>query len=254
MGIWDVAVGYTVLRSAVAVLHGWWMTRHGASLLPVAAQATADVGAAAVLAACVDYRLRETLGWLALVIAAYVVTWEAASFVWSAVRVYHGDAVPDDEPSDAVTLGRWLNGAWRVVFVLPPVAAAFALTFAMLVPGALPLPSERPPLLCAPTTLAPDDTLRIEMITPHGGELTVTTPDGRTLTVVPFAPAGTPAAQRFEHQRRLRLPVRQAHGRSIADGRWLPVFQDTGTYVFHLHSIPDVSGLLRCDARLVGVH
>jgi hypothetical protein len=252
--MWDVAIGYTVLRSVVAVLHGWWMTRRGASLLPVAAQATADVGAAGVLAACVDYRLREALGWSALAIAAYVVLWEAGSFVRSAVRVYHGDAVPDDEPSDAATMGRWLNAAWRVVFVLPPVAAAFALTFAILVPGALPLPSERPPMLCAPAELLPDDTLGIEMITPHGGQLTVTTPDGRSLTVVPFAPAATPAAQRFEHQRRVRLPVRLAHGRDIGDGRWLPVFRDTGTYVFHLHAIPDVSGLLSCDARLVSVH
>jgi hypothetical protein len=249
VGIWDVTFGYAGLRTAVALLSGWWMARRGAPLGTVTAQAASDLASVGVLAACVDYRVREALGLWALPLAGYVLLWETAVRFYIALHFTHGDAA--DDASQVEWLGGWLLLLWRLLIVLPAVGAALLLAFNTLYPNALRLPSERPPILCEPAVVRTGDTLVIEMITPHGGELTVTNPRGRTLVVVPFAAASVPIPQRFERQPVLRLPVDRASGQPVSSGRSERVFQDSGTYTFQLNAIPDVSGTLLCRAHFV---
>ena len=252
MGIWDVTFGYAALRTALALLHGWWSARHGVPFGPVAAQATSDLASVGVLAACVDYRVREALGLWALPLAAWVLVWEG--WFWLRLVLRAADDEAGSDVSQAEWLGGWLLVLWRIFIVLPAVAASLLLSFIVLYPNSIRLPSERPPILCEPAVLTAADTLVIEMLTPHGGELLVTTPRGRTLTVVPFAAATVPVAQRFERQDALRLPVARASAQLNLHARPERVFQDTGTYVFQLNAMPDVGGALLCRTRLISAH
>jgi hypothetical protein len=237
MGIWDVALGYTALRTVLAFVIGWVASREGRPLAPRIAQGVSDIGCAGLLTACVDYRVREVLGWTVVPLAAYVIAWEA----WSALR----DSIaapadqPDHLPSEAAILGRGLRFGWRLLFVVPPLGAGLLLVFGVMAPGNLRFPGERPPMLCRPAELGAGDTLVVEMTVPHGGELTVTDPRGRTTVLLPFAPAAVPADQRFDNQKLVRLPVE----RVAAAG-------DTGTYVLYISSVGELSGTTSCRVRV----
>jgi hypothetical protein len=249
VGLWDVTLGYTGLRTAVTLLRGLWEARRGVPFGPVACQAGSDLASAGVLTACIDYRVREALGLWALPLTGYVLLWECGLRIYIAVHFTPTDA--DEPASQADWLGGWMLVVWRIVIVLPAIGAALLLAFNVLYPNALRLPSERPPILCEPVVVRGGDTLVIEMTTPHGGELTVTNPLGTTLVVVPFAAASVPIAQRFERQPVLRLPVDQTRGQLMAADRTERVFQDSGTYVFQVTAIPDVAGSLVCRTRFI---
>jgi hypothetical protein len=248
MGIWTLTFGYAALRTLVAGVLDWRAARGGAPIAPVLGQVASDLGCAVVLAACVDYRVREAMGLFALPLAAYVVAWEG----WAFLRHLSLANQHDEYESHAEGLGRWLWAFWRVLFVLPAVGSALLLGFTTLYPNSLRLPSERPLMLCTPQDLTARDTLVIEMVTPHGGELLVTNPRSRTLVVVPFAAASVPLERRFEWQGSLRLPVARASARTMSQGKGERIFRDSGDYVFQLNAIPGAGVSLLCRTRLVG--
>ena len=53
LALWSVTLGYTALRTVLALLFGWSASRRGAPFGPIAAQATSDLASVGVLAACV---------------------------------------------------------------------------------------------------------------------------------------------------------------------------------------------------------
>ena len=119
-------------------------------------------------------------------------------------------------------------------------------------PGQLPLPDRPPPFACTPNTLGPRDTLRLRMAVPHGGQLAVTTPSGRSLVVVPFAPATALRSQRFEYLARVTLAAPDWRGRRDGQGEPEPVFSDSGVYTLMVSELAEIGASLVCRVRYRG--
>ena len=248
---------YATLRAIVAlavILSAW---HGGRQALPIIGQAVADASCLAFLLAYVDYDLRASLGWFALPLLIYVMGWEGSG----ALR-----AVETDPGSDAAADGvgaellGWLGGYWRVLYrlllVVPPVGAGAFLALALLYPGSWAFPSMPAPLRCTPETAVRGDTVTLHFAGHHGGELGVFTPVTGFLYIVDFAPQTAPPSARFEYRARFALPTVTASGRVLQAAPpgypEVPVFTDTGTYLFRVSDVAELSASLTCRVRYIG--
>lgn len=250
MGLWTGSLLYVALRTLVAVAFAVLALRVGRGGWMVSGQAVSDAASTMFLLAYVNWEVREALGPFAVPLFAFVIGWEGVGLMRQ--LPVGGDSADDLSANVFETLmGAW-KWAWGALYVVPPVVAGAFVVFDLLSPAQWPFPSQRPALYCTPTTLDAHDTVTLEMLTPHGAELGVFLPDGRFLTVVPYAPATTPRVQRFEYHDRLKLPVAAASGTVTGSSRPVPVFADSGTYVFRLSDLAELSASQTCSVRFTG--
>ncbi len=88
------------------------------------------------------------------------------------------------------------------------------------------------------------------MRTPHGGELSVLTPAGRSLVIVPYLRKGRePEGHRFRYIRRLTLRTDTLAAFATPESRPEPVFTDSGVYALQLNSDTDPETSPVCRAR-----
>src|SRR3989442_8512399 len=248
---------YATLRAIVELAVDCSAWHDGRQALPIIGQAVADAACLAFRLAYVDYGLRTSLGWFAFPLLIYVIGWEG----WGALRAAE-DGLGSDGAADGVgdeVLG-WLTGYWRVLYrlllVVPPVGAGAFLALALVYPGSWVFPSMPAPLRCAPETVARGDTLTLHFAGRHGGELGVFTPAHGFLYIVDFAPQTAPPSARFEYRARFALPTVTASGRVLQAAPpgypEVPVFTDTGTYLFRVSDVAELSASLTCRVRYIG--
>jgi hypothetical protein len=248
------AITYAVLRTVLAIALVLVAAVGTRRAWPIVGQAVADTACLTFMLAYVDVDLRELLGWLAAPLVAYVVAWEGWGVLHEAATA---GAPGDDEEMNVLA---WFGGIWRVLyrilFVTPPVFAGGFLVFALLYPGAWIFPAMPGPLRCSPETLGRGDTLTLRMLVPHGGELGVFTPSRGFLYIVDYGPRTAPKDQRFEFRDRLSLATDRATGRAQQGApsgrREVPIFTDTGTYLFRVSEAAEISPSLTCKVRYVG--
>jgi len=255
VGFSSGALVYAVLRTVLAVALVFAAAFGGRRAWPIVGQAVSDVACLAFMIAYVDPDLRTSLGWLALPLLLYVIAWEG----WGAVRAA---ATESDAASDGVgaDLLGWVGGFWRLLYrillVVPPAGAGAFLVFALLYPGAWIFPSMPAPLRCTPETVARGDTVTLRLTGPHGGELGVLTPAGTFLYIVDYAPRTAAPADRFEYRNRFSLATDRATGRVLQGAPpgypGVPIFADTGVYVFRVSEAAEVSASLACRVRYTG--
>jgi hypothetical protein len=249
------ALTYAVLRTVLGVALVLVAAAGTRRAWPVVGQAVADAACTAFMLAYVDLDLRESLGWLAAPLVAYVIAWEG----WGA---FHEAAAADDTPWDGMQpdLLAWFGGIWRllyrILFLTPPVVAGGFLVLALLYPGGWIFPEMPAPLRCAPDTLARGDTLTLRMVAPHGAQLGVFTPSRGFLYIVDYGPRTAPTEQRFESRGRFSLAADRATGRVLEGAPpgypEVPIFTDTGTYRFRVSDASEISPSLMCNVRYVG--
>jgi hypothetical protein len=255
MGFASGTVVYAVLRTILAIAVGLAAAFGGRRAWPLVGQAVSDAACLAFMIAYVDAELRLALGWLALPLVLYVVGWEG----WGALRAAATDSDSAADGVGADILG-WLGGFWRffyrLLLVVPPVGAGMFLVLGLLYPGGWVFPSMPAPLSCIPATVARGDTLTLRMIGGHGGELGVFTPAHGFLYIVDYAPKTAPTSARFEYRQRFSLPTVTATGRVLGAAPpgypEVPVFTDTGTYLFRVSEVAEVSASLGCTVRYLG--
>ncbi|OLC68316.1 MAG: hypothetical protein AUH78_26305 [Gemmatimonadetes bacterium 13_1_40CM_4_69_8] len=246
---------YAALRTIVAVAVVFAAWHGGRSAWPIIGQAVSDTSCLAFLLAYVDSDLRSSLGWLPLPLLLYVIGWEG----WGALRAIDTESDTAADGVGADLLG-WLGGLWRwlyrILLVVPPAGAGAFLVFALLYPGAWIFPGMPAPLRCTPETVARGDTLTLRLTGPHGGELGVLTPAGAFLYIVDYAPKTALPADRFEYRNRFSLATDGATGRVLQGAPpgypAVPIFADTGAYVFRVSEAAEVSASLACRVRFTG--
>jgi hypothetical protein len=249
MGIWNSTLVYVGARTLVAGAMVALLLRRRVGVWHTGGQIVSDLSCAAFLLAYVNPDIREDVGILVLPLLLFVVYWEASRFVeWR-----RGAATEGDEES-LVDAGLRLYGVvWAVGFVLPAILAGGFLMLELLAPGAWPFPNPRPDIACAPPRLHPGGALTVRMTVPHGGEMTVFTPQRRALVVVPFvarAPGTNPAAT-FRYVENVTLRTDTVTGRLSPGLAPEPVFTDSGVYVLIVSEEAELSASRVCRVRLM---
>src|SRR5438552_18036442 len=118
---------------------------------------------------------------------------------------------------------------WAFGFVMPAVLAGGFLMFELLAPGEWPFPNPRPGLVCSPNRLEPGTAVTLRMKVPHGAELSVFTPAGRSLVVVPFVTKGTHApGAGFDYMAQVTLRPDTGAGVGAPGSRPERSFPDSG--------------------------
>jgi hypothetical protein len=158
----------------------------------------------------------------------------------------------DDETTLDMAL-RVYGSVWAFGFVMPAILAGGFLMFNLVAPEEWPFPNPRPPLVCTPRRLRHAGELTLRMQVPHGAELSVFTPQGRVLTVVPFVQHGTePPGSGFGWTARVALATDTVAGRAYPASRPERVFTDSGVYELVINSEASLSGALACRVRYAG--
>jgi hypothetical protein len=248
-----VTLVYAALRTVVAVALVVAAGLGGGRAWPLVGQAVSDVACLVFMIAYVDVDLRASLGWLVAPLFLYVLAWEARAVAGAASTLLDSDAVSDGLVSEIL---KAVGGVWglsyRALFVTPPVAAGGFLVFVLLYPAGWAFPGT-PPLRCTPETLAHRDTLTLRMTIPHGGELGVFTPANKFLYIVDLAPNTAPPGERFEYRDRFFLATDRATGRVLEGAPpgspEVPIFADTGTYLFRVSEAAEVAASITCKVR-----
>ena len=251
MDLWSVgSFAFVALRTLTAVWLLVLAARRQVGAAHLAGQAFADAAAALLLLSYARFEVRETLGWLAIPAFLFFVGWEMTA----AARRFElvGDS-PAQDAADAELLGAGFAVGWDVLGIAPAFLAGAVVAWDVIVPRQWTFPTNRPVLACTPAVLWAGDTLTLDMVVPHGGELVVLRPERRPLYLVQYPPAGTvPPEQRFEYRERLVLPVVSAAGRTGYGASDERLFVDTGVYVFNLDEYKDPSVAFTCRVRYRG--
>jgi hypothetical protein len=89
------------------------------------------------------------------------------------------------------------------------------------------------------------------MSVPHGAELSVFTPNGRALVVVPFEKKGSHAAgEGFPYVARYTLATATVTGRISPMAQPERVFRDSGLYLLRVSEEAEISGSQVCKVRV----
>ena len=107
------------------------------------------------------------------------------------------------------------------------------LVFDLLAPRQWPFPNPRPGLVCAPRRLHPGAELTLRMSVPHGTQLTVFTPTGRSVVLIPY---GTKA-------------FRDVETLTLAMDTLPHVFSDSGVYALTVSSEGELTASEMCRVR-----
>jgi hypothetical protein len=236
---------YVVARTIAAVTLAVVARLRGQPWHGFIGQLAADGLFVLLVAAFGDHELRHLLGWWALPAWIYVAAWEGTAAV---LRWGELDEVGRDVEYVDILTTAWRR-VWDSLLVVPPLVLGLAVVTELIVPGYVPLPGRPPAIHCAPSALDSHDTLHVRLEPPHGGELTVITPAGRSLIVVPFAAASVPRAKRFEEQPETAFVVAHTTGVTHGGAAAELVFTDTGRYLIRVSGVAEVAASLTCTVR-----
>src|SRR5438552_3839065 len=139
---------------------------------------------------------------------------------------------------------------WAFGFVMPSVLVCGFLMCEVLAPGEWPFPSPRPGLVCSPNRLEPGTAVTLRMKVPHGAELSVFTPAGRSLVVVPFVTKGTHApGAGFDYMAQVTLRTDTVAGGGAPGSRPERIFTDSGAYMLRVSSEAELNASEVCRLR-----
>ena len=247
MGIWNSTLVYVGARTLLAAAMVALLLRRRVGVWHTGGQIVSDLSCAAFLLAYVNPDIREDVGVLVIPLLLFVAYWEASRFVeW---RRSSGDGEDDESLLDRGF--RVYGVVWAVGFVIPAVLAGGFLMLELIAPGAWPFPNPRPDIVCSPRRLQPGAALTVRLAVPHGGELTVFTPRGRALVVVPFVAKrpGQDPASTFRYVRNVTLRTDTIAGRVTPALPLEPVFTDTGVYIVTVSEEAELSASRVCRVR-----
>ena len=232
MGIWNSTLVYVGARTLLAGAMIALLLRRRVGAFRAGGQVVSDLSCAAFLLAYTNPAIRDDIGRLVIPLMLFVLYWETTRFFENR----RAAAEREDEETWLDTTLRVYGSAWVVGFVLPAVLAGGFLMFELLAPGQWPFPNPRPGLVCAPQRLQPGAELILDMSVPHGTQLTVFTPNGKSIVLVPYG------ARRFQDVRRFMLLPDTMAG----------VFADSGEYAFTVSYEGELSASQICRVRYVG--
>ncbi len=217
MGIWNSTLVYVGARTLLAGAMIALLLRRRVGAFRAGGQVVSDLSCAAFLLAYTNPAIRDDIGRLVIPLMLFVLYWETTRFFENR----RAAAEREDEETWLDTTLRVYGSAWVVGFVLPAVLAGGFLMFELLAPGQWPFPNPRPGLVCAPQ---------------RGTQLTVFTPNGKSIVLVPYG------ARRFQDVRRFMLLPDTMAG----------VFADSGEYAFTVSYEGELSASQICRVRYVG--
>lgn len=248
MGIWNSTLVYVGARTLLAAAMVALLLRRRVGVWHTGGQIVSDLSCAAFLLAYVNPDIRADVGVLVVPLLLFVLYWEASRFIeWR-----RGSADDEDGDESLLDSGLRLYGAvWAVGFVIPAVLAGGFLILGLLAPGEWPFPNPQPDISCTPRRLQPGAVLNVRLTVPHGGELTVFTPKGRVLVVVPFAARSSAVnpTSTFRYVENVTLRTDTVRGRRSTGLSPEPVFTDSGVYVVSVNDQSELSTSRVCRVR-----
>jgi hypothetical protein len=182
MGIWNSTLVYVGARTLLAAAMIALLLRRRVGAAYAGGQIVSDLSCGAFLLAYVNPDIRDDVGWLVVPLLLFVFYWEATRFLDNR-RAGEREA----EESWLDNLLRVYGTVWAIGFVVPAVLAGGFLVFDLLAPRQWPFPNPKPGLVCAPQRLHPGAALTLRMSVPHGTQLTVFTPMGRSVVLIPYS-------------------------------------------------------------------
>jgi hypothetical protein len=193
-------------------------------------QIVSDLSCGAFLLAYVNPDIRDDIGWLVVPLILFVLYWEVTRFLENRVA---SAAEQETAASWLDDLFRVYGTVWAIGFVVPAVLAGGFLLFDLVAPRQWPFPNPRAPLLCAPQLLHPGAELTLRMSVPHGTQLTVFTPKGRSVVLIPYS------AKAFRDIERLTLAI----------DTLTQVFGDFGVYALTVSYEGELTASEMCRVR-----
>ncbi len=249
MGIWNSTLVYVGARTLLAAAFIAVLLRRRVGPWYAGGQIVSDLSCAAFLLGYVNPDVREDVGWLVIPLLLFVLYWEATRFLDNR----RAAAVREEEDSWFDAAQRTYATVWAIGFVVPAVLAGGFLMFDLVAPNQWPFPNPRPGLVCTPRRVKPGTQLTLRMSVPHGGELSVFTPNNRVLIVVPFTPrTRQPAGTGFRDIERYTIWPDTVTGRVSPMSQPERVFTDSGLYLLSVSEEAEVSASLVCRVRYVG--
>ncbi|HLZ45170.1 MAG TPA: hypothetical protein VKQ05_05770 [Gemmatimonadales bacterium] len=248
MGIWNSTLVYVGARTLLAGAMVALLLRRQVGAWYAGGQVVSDLACAAFLLAYVNPDIRDDVGALVIPLLLFVLYWEATRFLENR-RV----AAEREDQETTLDMAVHIYGSlWAFGFVVPAMLAGGFLVFNLLAPDQWPFPNPRPALTCAPKRVHAGTELTLRMQVPHGAELTVFTPKGRALTVVPFVPRRSQApGSGFGWTAHFALGVDTVAGTASAGSQPERVFTDSGVYMLSVSSEAELSSLT-CRVRYAG--
>ena len=246
MGIWNGTLVYVGARTLLAGAMIALLLRRQVGPWYAGGQVVSDLSCAAFLLAYVNPDIRDDVGVLVIPLLLFVLYWEATRFLDNR----RAAAAREDEETTLDTVLRVYGSMWAFGFVMPAVLAGGFLMFELLAPGQWPFPNPRPGLVCSPNRLEPGTAVTLRMRVPHGAELTIFTPSGRSLVVVPFVTKGTHApGAGFDFMAQVTLRTDTLAGVGAPGSRPERVFTDSGVYVLRVSSEAELNASEVCRLR-----
>jgi hypothetical protein len=245
MGIWNSTLVYVGARTLLAGAMIALLLRRRVGPWYAGGQLVSDLSCGAFLLAYLNPAIREDMGALVIPLLLFVLYWETTRFVENRQAV----ALREEQPRWLDQGLRFYGMVWTWGFVLPALLSGAFLLFDLVAPDEWPFPNPRPDLVCSPKRVQPGDAVTLRMRIPHGSELSVFTPKGRALIVVPYVAKTAQAGQGFAWMERLALATDTVAGRASPGGTPERVFTDSGVYVFSVSSEAELSASLVCRVR-----
>jgi len=246
MGIWNSTLVYVGARTLLAGAMIALLLRRRVGPWYAGGQVVSDLSCAAFLLGYVNPDIRDDVGILVIPLLLFVLYWESTRFLDNRRAASLRE---DDETTFDLVLSVY-GSVWAFGFVMPALLAGGFLIFELMAPGQWPFPNPRPGLVCEPQRLAPNGRLTLRMSVPHGAELSVFTPQGRSLVIVPFVRKGTdPPHSGFAYRERLTLWTDTVTGRVTAGSVPERVFKDSGAYMLRVSEESEVSASRVCRVR-----
>jgi len=246
MGIWNSTLVYVGARTLLAGAMIALLLRRRVGPWYAGGQVVSDLSCAAFLLAYVNPDIREDIGVLVIPLLLFVLYWEGTRFRDNR----RAASLREDEETAFDSVLRVYGSVWAFGFVTPALLACGFLIFELLAPGQWPFPNPRPGLVCGPSRLAAGSTLTLRMRVPHGAELSVFTPQGRSLVIVPYVRKGTqPPGSGFDYLARWAVRADTLAGLALGGSRPERVFTDSGVYTVRVSSEAEFSASLICRVR-----
>jgi hypothetical protein len=231
MGIWNSTLVYVGARTLLAGAMIALLLRRRVGAAYAGGQLVCDLSCAAFLLAYVNPVIRDDIGILVIPLLLFVLYWEASRFFENR----RAEGLREEEET-------WLDNGLRVYgmvwtwgFVLPAILSGAFLMFDLVAPDEWPFPNPKAPFACTPRQLRFGDELTLDMRVPHGTQLTVFTPGGRAVVLIPYG------ARPFANVARLTL----------ATDTLTQVFADSGVYAVTVSTEGELSASQMCRVRYI---
>jgi hypothetical protein len=231
MGIWNSTLVYVGARTLLAGAMIALLLRRRVGAFYAGGQVVSDLSCAAFLLAYVNPAIRDDIGVLVIPLLLFVLYWEATRFFENR----HIAGMSEEEETLLDSGLRVYGMAWTWGFVLPAVLSGVFLMFDLVAPNEWPFPNPnpKPPFACSPQRLRFGDKLTLDMSMPHGSQLTVFTPRGQAVVLIPYG------AKKFQEV---------AHF-TLATDTLGHVFADSGVYAITVSTEAEFSASLMCRVR-----